>query len=67
MSVNYSHRLIYLNTLFIASSSVWKGVWPLKHRALLEEVSHWGQVLKIYSLARILVNVLPENGYNVTS
>lgn len=67
MNVNHFHRLIYLNTLFSASSSVWKGVRPLKHRALLEKASHWGQALKIYSLAQILVNTLPENGYNVTS
>lgn len=41
---------------------------PLGHRALLEEVSHWGQTLRIYSPALLPVySRLPECSSNVTS
>lgn len=40
------HRHMYLNTWSPAENGLGQVVKPLGSRALLEEVSHWGQILR---------------------
>lgn len=59
LNENVHHRLVNLNTYFLGGGAVWEVIDPLGGAVLMEEVCHWGQAKRVYSLVlRRLLSLL---------